>query len=351
VPSRSPLLPLLLLLLPPVSLAGGAASATTADNGPWLNALTTAYVLVDMTTGDLDGDGADETALCYRRNMEATNTSGGVVVLRGKGEKAKPVFHVQLDRTQCEKLRINGRQLGLMLTGRRQLIWTYGQEIVFRGEKGSPLAGVSLKGSSTLNAGNAPARAFDNDLSTSWAEGASGTGIGQVLTLRFKAPIDIAAVAIVSGDNSNRRAFFDSNRVHRGSLEAKVEADMGDSAAGIDFATLGIDSIGDRVEFVCENRPEVTYVQVNKKGVIELNLRVESVYLGDKRDDTHVADLEIVPLLALDQTVDKARRMRPAAPPEGDVKVDDAQPGKEKERTALDKLDEGGRFIVTDDDL
>ena len=43
-------------------------------------------------------------------------------------------------------------------------------------------------------------------------------------------------------------AFFDHNRVHRASIETKSDADLGDSAAGVDFSTLGIDSIGDRMQ-------------------------------------------------------------------------------------------------------
>jgi hypothetical protein len=36
-----------------------------------------------------------------------------------------------------------------------------------------------------------------------------------------------------------------------------------------------------------ENKPQVTYVRLGKKGVVELHVRIESVYLGDKKDDTH----------------------------------------------------------------
>jgi hypothetical protein len=59
---------------------------------------------------------------------------------------------------------------------------------------------------------------------------------------------------------------------------------------------------------------------VNKKGVVELQLRVESVYLGDKRDETHIAEIEIVPLLGLSDTLDKATTVKPKA--EASARVD-----------------------------
>jgi len=335
-----------------VGAAPAISAPSTTDMGPWLTALGTKYVLLDLSTGDLDGDGRDETVACYREDLATTDQSSGVVVLQGKGNDLKPVFHVQLFQALCEKVRVNGRKLGVLLSnGAQQLVWTYGEDLHFRGDKRALVVPKSIKASTSTGASTAPQKAFDNDLSTSWAEGAEGTGIGQTITIKLDRALDIGAVGIFCGDGAGTRAFFDHNRLHRGSIEAKTEGDLGDEGAGFDFASLGIDSIGDRVEFSCENRPEVTYVHLGKRGVVELEVRIESVYLGDKKDDTHIAEIEIVPRLARNQTLDKATVIKKPK-----VDVDITKPGEKPKSnidvdSATDKLDDGGRGIAIDDDL
>jgi hypothetical protein len=333
-----------------------------AENGPWLNALSTAYVIVDMQSGDLDSDGRDETAVCYRESLDGTGRSSGIVILRGKAGEARPVFHAVLDAVQCEKVRIQGKKLGILVEGagqigKRQLIWSYGDEIKFNNDRGGFLDGARFESSSSIGGHKANA-AFDGDLRTSWAEGADGTGIGQTLTIRFSKPTDVAAIAIFPGNAGAGEAFFDHNRVHRASLETKSDADLGDSAAGVDFSTLGIDAIGDRLEVSFENRPQVTYVQVNRKAVMQIQVRVESVYLGDRRDETHIAEIEVVPLLGLSQTID---RSTPAKPRETEKNVVEGKRSESAPRTAdaeaaradraMRSLDESGRSLIADDQL
>lgn len=348
-------LPFALLL----ALALPAQAASSADNGPWLNALTTAFVLLDLTTGDLNGDGRDDTVMCYRENLATTDQGSGIAILSGSGSEAKPVFQVQLDGANCEKVRINGRKLGILLSGNKQLTWTYGDEVRFRGDHSSSVpnkAQVVIKevtATSTLDAAHGPKMIIDNDLSTSWAEAAPGTGIGQMITVRFGRPSDIAFIAIYTGDGSNQRAFFDKNRVHRGSIETKTAADLGDTSVGIDFGSLGIDSIGDRVDFTCENKPQVTYVKVGRKDVMELSIRIDSVYLGDKKDDTHISEIHLVPQLDPQQTLDRAIDIKPksteAAPKTATSKVP-AAPDIDVD-SATKKLDGDNRSVVPDDDF
>ena len=335
-----------------IGAAPALSAPWTTDSGPWLTALGTKYVLLDLSTGDLDGDGREETVACYREDLATTDQSSGVVVLQGKGADSKPVFHVQLFQALCEKVRVNGRKLGVLLSnGAQQLVWTYGEDLHFRGDKRGLVVPKSITASTSTGSSNGPQKAYDNDLSTSWAEGADGTGIGQTITIKLDRALDIGAVGVFCGDGAGQRAFFDHNRLHRGSIEAKTEADLGDEGAGFDFSSLGIDSIGDRVEFSCDNRPEVTYVPLGKRGVVELEVRVESVYLGDKKDDTHIAEIEIVPRLARNQTLDKATVLKKPK-----VDVDISTPGEKAKSnidvdSATDKLDDGGRGIAIDDDL
>lgn len=330
-------------------LALGSARAIAAtDNGPWLAALASKFVVVDVAKGDLDGDGRDETLVCYREEVGRSEHTNGVAIFAGKAPDLRPVFHVQLEAV-CEKLKANGRKLGILLAGNKQLVWTYGAELKFRKDRGSALSGMTAKASSSADSSHGVERAIDGDITSSWAEGSSGTGVGQTVTLRLPAGTDIGMFGIYSGNGASSRAFFDSNRIHRGSLEAKTEADLGDSAAGIDFSSLGIDSIGDRVEFTCENKPQVTYFPLNKRGVVELQLRIESVYLGNKKDDTHIAEIEIVPLLSMGETVDKATQLkRKTAAGNGKVEKKSAE-DKTAHDNAVKKLDEGGRSMISDD--
>lgn len=340
--------------------AASARAASAGDGDPWILALSSTYVITDMSTGDLDGDGRDETVVCYREDVGRTEQKSGVAVLAGKAPGLRPVFHVQLE-VLCEKARVQGRKLGILLQGNKQLVWTYGQEIRFRTDRAGFLGQVNGRASSHLTGNHKADKAIDGDLSTSWAEGAPGTGLGQTLTLTLPRAVNLGAIAIYPGNGSSARAFFDSNRIHRGSLAAKSEADLGDATAGIDFASLGIESLGDRIEFNCENKPQVTYINVDKKGVLELQLRIESVYLGDKKDDTHVAEIELVPILPLSETLDRATPARGASvqPPAGSPQAphgESAAPALPAEPApgptdAVRKLDEGGRSVIHDDDL
>lgn len=314
-----------------------------------MTALSTAFVVVDLSTGDLDNDGRDETALCYRRDLATTDQGSGVVVLQGKGPEAKPVFHVQLAGVLCEKVRIAGGRVGVLLPDNKQLAWSYGKEIHFRSDRASPVTAKTVSASSTLDATHAASKAYDNDLATSWAEGVDGTGIGQSLTIRLDHAVDVGAVGLLCGDGNGQRSFLDRNRVHRGSIETKTQADLGDDDAGIDFSSLGISTIGDRIEFACENKPQITYVNVGKRDVVELSVRIDSVFLGDKKDDTHIAELEIVPVLDPTQTVDRAHDVKKKA--DADSEQAEAKPTSGVDVDAsTKKLDDGGRSIVPDDE-
>lgn len=349
-----PGLPLVVGLAFILMMGSGARAIAATDNGPWLTALSSKFVVVDLQKGDLNGDGADETLVCYREDVGRTEQKSGIAVYSGKGADLEPVFHVQLE-AMCEKVKANGRKLGILLQGNKQLVWNYGEELKFKKDKGSFYSMTTATASSSSNSSNGPDKAIDGEVSTSWAEGTSGTGLGQKVTLKLPRPMNIGVIGIYPGIGSSSRSFFDSNRIHRGSLEAKTEADLGDSASGVDFSALGIDSIGDRIEFNCENKPGVTYFNVDKRGVVELQFRIESVYLGDKKDDTHIAEIEIVPMLGLGETLDKATQLK-ARDPSPNGKSGDAgkkappkDDGPGAHDDSLKKLDESGRSMISDD--
>jgi hypothetical protein len=288
-----------------------STTAFSKDNGLWSAALGAQYVITDVADGDVDGDGRTEHVYCYREQVTGLHQKGGLLIT-GDLENKAPLFHVQLDDAPCDKVRINGRKIALLLSGKKQLIWTYGEDFRFRTDRDSVLAKTLLRASTQSDSSHGAAAIFDGDTLTSWGEGASGTGLGQLVTLRFVKPLHVGLVGVFCGDGTSERAFFDHHRLHRGSIETKTESDLGDKTAGVDFAALGIDALGDRIEFTCENRPDVSYVKIDRQNVVELTVRVDSVYLGDKKDETRVAELDVVPVLLPTETLDRAKTISPS---------------------------------------
>lgn len=350
-----------LLLAPALAAATSARGASAMTESPWLQAISSTFVVLDMAEGDVDGDGKNESVVCYQDNPENPYSAGGVAILGEQRGALRPLFHVRLEETWCEQVQVRGRQVGMLLRSktldkqRGQLVWTYGKEIHWAGSPGHALEGTTITASSSLDGGaHGPQGVMDGDLRTSWAEGASGTGIGEKLTIKLPRAMDVAYVAIYPGHGGGARDFHDRNVVHRASIEARSAADLGDDVAGIDFSELGIDVGGDRVEFTLENRPQVTYIRIDKRDVSELELRVDSVYLGRRLDDTHIAELEIVPRLDLTETLDRARPLSAQRTTPTTPKVDDANateeapapaPGKSRGDKALEALDAQGRGL------
>lgn len=353
----------LLAFCPAFAVAKPARGA--AESGPWLTALSSGFVVTDMSTGDLDGDGTEETAVCFVEPRGA-HGRGGIAVLSNRSGNERLVFQA-VTEAECERIKIQAGRLGVLTKDKTQLSWTYGKDLVFIGQRGHPLAGSTANASSTLATGGVSASAtLDGDLETTWAEGASGTGITETITITLPRPTHVAYVAILGGNGMSKRGFYDANRVHRASIEVQTKDDLGDSSTGLDFADLGIDIGGDRVPFSLENRPEIRYVRVDKKGAMKLEIRVESVYLGAKNDDTHIAEIVIVPELPAKQfmvdgsavaqsnakpgTADKKSE---STPKKGEAEVDEDAPPKQDKRAnrLVDDLDNGNRSIVRDDDF
>jgi hypothetical protein len=165
--------------------------------------------------------------------------------------------------------------------------------------------------------------------------------------------MDIAYVGIWGAQGTDPRTYLESNRLYRGSIEVRTAADLGDEGAGIDFSDLGLDVGGDRREFTLENYPRLTYLRIDRKDVSELELRIDSVYLGRTRDDTHVAVIELVPRLNLRETLDRARELsatRPparksASAPANDEEEEEALPKSSDADAALQRLDGPGRGL------
>jgi len=360
-------LSVLSLLLASASLTAAVpVRSQDAATSPYLTALQAQFDVVDLAQGDLDGDGKDETAVCFKV-PDDDGLQGGFAVLSSPGALAQVQTQLFIRDGHCERVKIKGRKVGIQLVGGtlkkpKTLVFTYGKTLAFRSEDGHVLHGAEVTSSlaSSLD-GHPNVAVLDGNARTSWAEAEQGTAIGEELTLTFQAPFHVGYVAVVPGHGQSERSFRDHNRLHRGSFRAQTPADLGDAAAGIDFEALGLEAGGDRVRFTVENQPSVAFIKLDKANVSRLKLRIESVYLGNRKDDTHIAEVEPIPAFTVDELIQGKRPVpvavkttapqgddQPASnlPPAPPPHVDDGS----KSKSALDALDKAENPLLSGDD-
>jgi hypothetical protein len=100
------------------------------------------------------------------------------------------------------------------------------------------VAGVEASASSQLEekprpAAYAPDNLLDNDLTTAWAEGVDGPGIGQSIELTFPKPRTLVSLTLVNGCAASKAIFAANNRLQRVKLSTPAgwskELDVTDS--------------------------------------------------------------------------------------------------------------------------
>ncbi len=137
--------------------------------------------------------------------------------------------------------------------------------------------------------------------------------IGESITLEFKE-------AHRRGDARGfqrprrRQGVQDANRLRKALVEVSTPSSVRDSSANLDFADLGIVSGGHKVDVAFNNRPEFRWFRVTEEDVLRLTLHVEAVYLGDKKDDTHISEMALCQMLPDTKVKQLMKRKKPAAP-------------------------------------
>lgn len=278
-------------------------------------AIEAEFVVTSVVESDFNGDAVMDHAIGYRTRGAAT-PEGGLLILSSQAGSIRPVFHVFFEGTYAAELQAKDAKLEISLVkpglaGDEQVLltWNYGKDFFFNDEKESVLFGLQASASTTLRGGGGYAsNAIDNNLDTAWAEGVPGTGVGESLTLKLAHPIKLAMLGIFPGKSTDKKDFRRANRLNRGTLEIQTESDLGDESSALDFSDLGIDVGGETEELAFSNKPEIKFLQIQRRKAQNLIIKIDSVFLGDKDDDTYIAEVELVPLLSRSLTLDRAKK-------------------------------------------
>ncbi len=291
--------------------AGGLWAAGDAMRSAEVEAITRDMKLVANADLDVDGDGTPEEVFFFK---DGTN-GGGFYAVRTKGKLLKQVACVYLEGHTPTEATVAGKDLTLTLEKEEKpLTLTMGKDVGITGGEGDPFADPKIVASSSLKgADHAPGNVFDGDLGTSWSEGKDGTGIGETLSVEFRKPAAVGLMGVFNGRGTNAKDFKDVNRVRKAVVEVSTPSNVGDSSANLDFADLGIDSGGHKVEASFNNRPEFRWFRVTEEDVLRLTIHVESVFLGDRKDDTHISEVAFCQMLADTKVKQLLKRKRPAA--------------------------------------
>ncbi|MBN2498385.1 MAG: hypothetical protein JXR96_27590 [Deltaproteobacteria bacterium] len=325
-----------LVLSPRVGLAGDFKKSQ------YYRGIASSYAISSVQKADIDGDGRDEALVCYREPDEAIGQQGGVLVLAEAGDRFVVAWHAVFEGVYPEKVKVADRLFEFRLVqvgqeGKRRIDKTLvrGKDFFLRSDPKSPFYGVKFTASSSLKQpGIDAANVFDRDLKTVWAEGAEGTGVDESIELRFAKPIDLGSIGVLHGDFRGRRFWQDSNRIHRAEVTAETEADRYDDESGVDFEEdLGLGLYGDRVELSFTNRPIMRYFKLHKHNVRSLELKITSVLLGEKNDDTYISEIDLAELIPASailgskagkrKTPEKGATTRPAEESDDDWTDDD----------------------------
>ncbi|NMB74917.1 MAG: hypothetical protein GYA21_07275 [Myxococcales bacterium] len=328
--------------------ASGTARAEEEDfkRSQFFRGISAHFVVSAVTQGDLDGDGRSDTLVLYREAEDAVNQAGGLLVLSPMGADWKVLLHLFFESVYPKKASVAGRDLSIefVQTG-PQGVKTFPRTLVrskdffLRQDPESPFAEAKVTASSTLkHEGVKPEHAFDQDLRTAWAEGADGTGVDETVTIEFRRPVDLGLAGVLHGNFRSPREWKDNNRLHRGEFTVETSSDRYDAEGQVDFeADLGLGLYGDKVDISFSNKPVMRYVRLQKRGAVSVQLKITSVLLGEKNDDTYVAEIDLAEWVSYARLTGSAPAAQPA-PEKADKPAE--EPAKAPARKSDDWTDE-----------
>lgn len=118
-------------------------------------------------------------------------------------------------------------------------------------------------------------KAFDNDMSTCWSEGADGYGVGESITVSFDDVYEISELSLWNGLCTSEDLFYKNSRLHN-----------------ITVTLLN----GNSYDFECSGGWDSRHNSFSFGGNIEtssITITIQSVYEGDKYKDTCISEISV----------------------------------------------------------
>ena len=117
---------------------------------------------------------------------------------------------------------------------------------------------------------------FDGDPRTSWVEGKDDEGIGESVTIVISPPVKADALEIMPG-YFDSRYWASNNRI--ASLVLIIADDVG---------------VEHGLEVTLEDSMRPQTIEIGSQSIWKIHLKIESVYSGDRWNDTCLAELSVI---------------------------------------------------------
>jgi hypothetical protein len=290
------------LLVPVTSQADDQA----LQNNIFYRSIASQYTITQVVQADINNDNHPETLIGYREAGSASNQQqGGLLILGKSGSQYRVLWHALFERLYPKSISASGDALTIDFVQAgpkeervfpRTLI--RGRDFFLRTDEANPFSKAAVSASSTLRKDTAPANIFDGRVDTAWAEGAEGTGTDEDLKIEFRKPVDLGLIGVLQGNYKSRRDWTDNNRLNRAGVTVETSSDRFDVESAVDFGKdLGFGLYGDRVDLNFTNKPMMHYFKIDKRSVVSVDLKITSVLLGDKHDDTFISEIDFAELI------------------------------------------------------
>ncbi|WP_130837164.1 NADase-type glycan-binding domain-containing protein [Lachnoclostridium sp. Marseille-P6806] len=115
---------------------------------------------------------------------------------------------------------------------------------------------------------------IDGDISTSWQEGEPDAGLGTTIDAAFGGGHEISAIAFWGGSMQSRKKYYNNNRPHMLHMTVRSGGEMAEK-------DIELEDAGD-VQYIVFD----TAVSMDS-----VTLRIDSVYAGDRYDDTVISEI------------------------------------------------------------